>query len=458
MNHAMGHPILQLCLLGTISFGNDTLQPNLLVILSDDHGYQDVGFQGGKEVATPHLDRLAATGIRFTQGYASHPFCSPTRAGLLTGRYQARFGHEYNPVYDPLDPNEGLPLTEKLLPQYLQEAGYATSWVGKWHLGSSPDHVPWKRGFEKTFGFIGGGHQFLGWKPNQRQYTLPLTEQGMPLDQVPEHLTIELGRRAATFIKASQDKPWFQYLAFNAPHTPHQPTPEREARFSAVENPQRRKYLAQVSLLDDAIGEVLAALEASGQSDRTLVIFFGDNGGPVKNGADNGPLRGQKGQVYEGGIRVPFVMRWPNRFRSGTTDDRPIISLDILPTALAAAGISLPREKVIDGVNLLPFLAEGKTKDPHSKLCWRAAQGTARAIREGSWKMVRLNGMPDELYDLATDPGEQHNVVSTHPEVAKKLAQSFSDWEREMIDPVFLGSSVKSEDWGPGGANQKNAK
>ncbi len=444
--------------LGTISLGNDSTQPNLLVILSDDHGYQDVGFQGGKEVPTPHLDRLATTGIRFTQGYASHPFCSPTRAGLLTGRHQARFGHEYNPVYDPLDPKEGLPLSEKLLPQYLREAGYATSWVGKWHLGASPDHVPWKRGFEKTFGFIGGGHQFLGWKPNQRQYTLPLTEQGMPLDQVPEHLTIELGRRAAAFIKESQGKPWFQYVAFNAPHTPHQPTPEREAKFSHIENPQRRKYLAQVSLLDDAIGEVLAALEASGQSDRTLVIFFGDNGGPVKNGADNGSLRGQKGQVYEGGIRVPFVMRWPNRFPSGTTDDRPIISLDVLPTALAAAGISLPSDKVIDGVNLLPFLTTEKMSAPHSRLCWRAAQGTARAVREGSWKMVRLNGMPDELYDLATDPGEQRNVVSTHPEVAQKLAQSFSDWEKEMIDPVFLGSSVKSEDWGPGGANQKNGK
>jgi arylsulfatase A-like enzyme len=432
-------------------------RPNILLIVSDDQGYIDAGFQGGKDVPTPHLDRLAAAGVRCTSGYVSHPFCSPTRAGLLTGRYQARFGHEYNPVYDPLDKTEGLPLTERLLPQYLQASGYKTGWVGKWHLGASPEHSPWQRGFAETYGFIGGGHAFLDWKPNERQYTLPLTRQGKPTDEVPQHITLALGAEAAAFVKRNQSQPWFLYLAFNAPHTPHQPTAEREKKFEHIENAQRRKYLAQVSLMDDAIGDVMSALGESGQSKRTLVFFFSDNGGPVKNGTDNGVLRGQKGDVYEGGVRVPFIMSWPEKLAANSAYHSPVSSLDVLATTLAAAGIPMPTDKKYDSVNLIPYLTGELKSEPHAALYWRAAKGKSLAVREGPWKLVRLSESPDALYHLADDIGEQTDLASRHPEIVSRLAKSLDGWTQEIVDPVFLGSSVKSEDWGPNGANQKNS-
>ncbi len=434
---------------------SQTTKANVLIIVSDDHGYADTGFQGGKDVPTPHLDALASSGVRCTSGYVSHPFCSPTRAGLLTGRYQARFGHEFNPVYDPLDEAEGLPLTERLLPQFMKDAGYATGWVGKWHLGASPAHSPGKRGFDETFGFIGGGHRFQGWEPNGRQYTLPLTRNGQPLSDVPPHLTASFGDEAAAFIRRHTGQPWLLYVAFNAPHTPHEPTAEHEVRFGHVENAARRKYLAQVSLLDDAIGKITKTLDESGQAQRTLVFFFSDNGGPVRNAANNGVLRGEKGQVYEGGVRVPFVVSWPDKLPAGGTYDAPVISLDVLATALAAAGKTLPADKIYDSVNLVPYLTGESKSPPHERLCWRAVNGTARAVREGSWKLVRLDDQPAELYDLASDVGEAKNLATEKPDVLRRLSVSLAAWESELIAPCFLGSSVKSEDWGPGGANQK---
>jgi arylsulfatase A-like enzyme len=431
-------------------------RPNILLIVSDDQGYADAGFQGGSEVPTPHLDKLAASGVRCTSGYVSHPFCSPTRAGLLTGRYQARFGHEFNPVYDPLDNSEGLPLTERLLPEYMQSAGYKTGWVGKWHLGASSRHSPRQRGFGETFGFIGGGHVFADWKPNERQYTLPLTRNGESLKDVPPHLTEAFGKEASQFVRGSQEQPWFLYLAFNAPHTPHQPTAEREGRFGHIENIQRRKYLAQVSLLDDAVGAVTEAIAESGQTQRTVIFFFSDNGGPVKNGADNGILRGQKGQLYEGGVRVPFLVSWPAKLAAQSTYELPVSSLDVFATSLALAGIPMPSDKKYDSVNLVPHLTGEIKTEPHRNLFWRAALGKSSAVREGSWKLIRSLDGPDELYDLSKDVGETKNIASESGDVVTRLTSSLESWTKELIPPAFPGSSVKNEDWGPGGANQKN--
>jgi arylsulfatase A-like enzyme len=429
-------------------------KPNVLIILSDDQGYADAGFQGSQEIPTPHLDALAGSGVRCTSGYVTHPFCSPTRAALLTGRYQQRFGHEYNPVYDPLDETEGLPLGERMLPQLMKDAGYQTGWIGKWHLGASPAHTPWRRGFDETFGFIGGGHVFMNWKPNERQYTLALTRNGEPVE-VTEHVTTAFGNEASAFIRRHADAPWLLYLAFNAPHTPHQPTAEREAKFAGIENAARRKCVAQISLLDDAIGTVTTALAQSGQTERTLVFFLTDNGGPVDQGAKNTPLRGQKGQLYEGGIRVPFLVSWPGKLPAGTSYDAPVSSLDVFATALALAGLPMPADKKYDGVNLVPYLA-GETKTPpHERLYWRMGGGKAHAVREGKWKLVRLNNKPAELYDLSTDIGESKNLAAEQPDVAARLTAALDAWDKELIAPVFLGSSAKNEDWGPGGANQK---
>ena len=432
-------------------------KPNVLIVVSDDLGHADAGFQGSRDAVTPHLDRLAASGVRCTNGYVTYPVCSPSRAGLLTGRHQARFGHENNPVYDPLDPGEGLPLSERLLPEYLKPAGYATGWIGKWHLGSSPAHVPWKRGFDETYGFIGGGHRYLGWEPNGRQYTLPLTRNGAESRDVPSHLTTALGDEAAAFIRRHTDRPWMLYLAFNAPHTPHEAPRARVERFAHIQNPQRQKYLAQISLLDDAVGTVTDALATTGQTARTLVFFFSDNGGHIPSGALNAPLRGMKGTLHEGGIRVPFVVSWPGRLPAGKTYHHPVVSLDAFASALAAAGVAVPTDRKFDGVDIVPHLAGEIGSPPHQRLLWRL-RGKDFAVREGPWKLIQPDGQPPQLYDLASDTPEAHNLAADRPEVTQRLGSVLAEWRGDLKPPAFPGSSVKSEDWGPGGANQKAGK
>jgi arylsulfatase A-like enzyme len=414
-------------------------KPNVLLIVSDDQGYADTGFQGGKQIPTPHLDRLAGSGLRCTSGYASHPFCSPTRAGLMTGRYQQRFGHEMNPNYNPSDSSEGLPLTETLLPQHLKKAGYVTGWVGKWHLGATPAHEPQARGFDETFGFIGGGHQFKDWKPGPGEYVLPLRRNG---DPVPSqgHLTTQFGDEAAAFVNRHTDQPWFLYLAFNAPHSPEQPTAERRERFKGIEG-TRGAYCAQVSLMDDAIGDVMNALEKTKQRERTLVFFFSDNGGQTHPStcADNGPLRAAKGEVYEGGVRVPYVVSWPARLPAGKDYDPPVSSLDVFATALAAAGAEMPADKTYDSVNLVPYLA-GETKGaPHERLYWRVGGGAKHAVREGDWKLVRHQGKPDELYNVATDLGEKRDLAAAQPDRLRELAAALDAWDKQLVPPVFRG-------------------
>lgn len=414
-------------------------RPNILLIVSDDQGYADAGFQGSTDIPTPHLDRLAAAGIRFTNGYVTHAFCSPSRAGLLTGRYQQRFGHERNVYYDPADHREGLPATEILLPARLQAAGYTTGWIGKWHLGGALEFAPQRRGFAETYGFLGGGHRYRDWQANPTiENMLSLERNGAAVEE-PAHLTAAFGREAAAFVQRHTGEPWFLYLAFNAPHNPMEPTPERLARFASIKDPLRRKYAAQVSLMDDAIGETLTALRASGQEERTLVIFFSDNGGPPAsvNGADNAPLRGAKGSPYEGGIRVPFLMAWPGRLAAGTTDDRPVSAIDVFATTLGLAGVAMPTDRKYDSVDLMPFLTGDKTGAPHERLFWRS--GGQWAIREGEWKLVRHRGRLDELYHLAQDIGEKKDLARAQPAVAARLAAALDAWNQELIDPVFPG-------------------
>ena len=431
-------------------------KPNILVILSDDHGFADVGFQGCKDIPTPHLDRLAHDGLRCTNGYVTHPYCSPSRAGLLTGRDQARFGHEHNPNYAPNNHDEGLPLTEKLLPQFLLAAGYATGWIGKWHLGGAPEFHPENRGFQETFGFLSGVHSYLDWSPDPKvERNLPIQRNGKDVD-VKEHLTVAFGHEASDFVRRHKTGPWFLYLAFNAPHDPEQPTPERLAKFQNLPDKNRRRYAAQVSLLDDAIGETLEALRESGQDRRTLVFFFSDNGAPVStrnggsgpNGGVNTPLRDGKHSVYEGGIHVPFVVSWPGRLPAGKDYNENVSSLDVFATALACAHIPLPTDRPYDGVNLIPYLSGEKTGSPHETLFWRCNERLQGAVRQGKTKLVRDGTRADQLFNLATDLGESHNLAAEDANTTSKLNKAFDDWCDQMAKKLaFRGQQGAERAW-----------
>lgn len=438
----------------------NTTPPNILLIVADDLGYQDVGFMGCRDIPTPHLDRLAASGVRCTSGYVSYPVCSPSRAGFLTGRYQQRFGHEFNPKWNPADTTHGLPLSQTTIADSLRAAGYATGIVGKWHLGAHPQFHPNRRGFDDFYGFLGGGHRYLPGShvevevgAGKKAGTTPDAEHAGPLlrnsaeEPEPPELTTRLGEEAAAYIgrHASGRRPWFLYLAFNAPHTPLQATESKIARFAAIADPRRRTYAAMIATLDEAVGGLLDALDRSGQRQRTLIFFFSDNGGPMTkrnaNASLNTPLRGQKGDVFEGGIRVPFVVAWPERLPAGVTFTHPVISLDVLPTALAAAGSTRdPRLPPLDGVDLVPFFLGRTTTAPHARLFWRMDGGEAFAVREGRWKWMRTYRNAPQLYDLEADIGEKNDISATHPEVTERLAAASAGWNRELIPPAFVNN------------------
>lgn len=433
--------LLALLLLPVSAFA---AKPNVLLIVADDLGYNDVGFQGSKEIPTPNLDKLAATSLRCTNGYVSHPFCSPTRAGIMTGRYQHRFGHENNPAWLPQDTVAGLPLTETTYPQLMKKAGYTTGAVGKWHLGAHPQFHPNKRGFDEYFGALGGGHQYFPGDKGGVEYTIPLNRDGRDEPQT-KYLTEQFGDEASAFIgrHAGGSKPWMLYLAFNAPHTPLQAPQAWLDKFSQIADKSRRIYAAMVASMDEAIGGVLAKLDETGQRENTLIFFVSDNGGPnlqAKSGSnftDNAPLRGAKGDVYEGGMRVPFLVSWPAKIKPGTYE-QPVIALDFLPTSLAAAESADLTPGNLDGVNLLPYLAGEKTTAPHDTLFWRSGgPGGNNAIRRGNLKLVRLGKGEPQLYDLAADIGETKDLAKDKPEVVAEFVAAIAEWEKGTIAPIF---------------------
>ena len=426
----------------TLSSAVFAAKPNVLVIIADDLGYHDVGFQGSQEIPTPHLDKLAAGGLRCTNGYVSHSFCSPTRAGILTGRYQHRFGHENNPAWLPESTTAGLSLNETTFPTLMKQAGYTTGAVGKWHLGAHPQFHPNKRGFDEYFGALGGGHQYFPGDKGGAEYTIPLDRNGTDEAQT-KYLTEQFGDEAAAFVgrHASDGKPWMLYLAFNAPHTPLQAPKEWLEKMAHIQPEQRRTYAAMVAAMDAAIGGVMAKLDATKQTENTLIFFVSDNGGPnlaKKNGVnftDNTPLRGAKGDLHEGGMRVPFLVSWPAKIKPGTYD-QPVIALDFLPTSLAAAESTAPAN--LDGVNLLPFLTGEKTTAPHDLLFWRTGgSGGTNAVRRGNMKLVRIGKAAPELYDLSHDIGESKDLAAEKPQIVGELVTAIAKWEKDTIPPTF---------------------
>ena len=401
-------------------------KPNIVFIIGDDCGYNEFSFQGGR-IPTPRIDSIAAGGVRLTQGYVSAAICSPSRAGLLTGRYQQRFGYPGNPPMKRLDV-EGVPTSETMLPAALKPAGYRTIAIGKWHLGWDAKFRPLERGFDDFYGFLHGSRTYLPEANLPYQTQLMLDRASAGPDKF-TYITDEFGERAASYIDRCKEQPFFLYLAFNATHAPQDTTPDDLKKAGGKRLP------AMTLALDRAVGKVLDALDRNRVTENTLVVFFSDNGGERRH--DNTPLRGYKHDMYEGGIRVPFVLRWPKVIPAGTTYVQPVIALDLFATSLAVAGLEKPADKPLDGVNLIPFLTGKTTERPHQTLYW--TNGEHWAVRDGDLKLV-LNRDPKsdpELFDLAKDVAEKNNLVAAQPADVKRLKSLFVEWNAKNKSAVW---------------------
>lgn len=431
------------------SVAAEASKPNIIVIMADDMGYADAGFTGSKDIKTPHLDSLAASGVVFRQGYVTHPFCGPSRAALMAGRYQHRFGFETNPAYDPGNPYLGIDPGEILFPQRLQKAGYRTGIIGKWHLGASPAFHPNKRGFDHFYGFLGGGHDYFRIElrePVLEGYLQALERNGKPAE-LQGYLTTALAEDAARFVTAEKEKPFFLYLAFNAPHTPAQAPKEDIARYAHIPDKRRRVYAAMVDVMDAGIGKVIGALDQNGLRENTLIFFLSDNGGPQDkesasggNGSSNVPFRGGKGDLSEGGVRVPFIASWPARIRPGTTFDAPISSLDIAATAVALAGAGASSGPALDGVDLIPNLVGEKSTPPHETLFWRGDDGASWSIltHDGYKHWRQTASQPAFLHHLRNDIGEAKDLASEESGRAQQLRQKWLKWNESNVPGRFM--------------------
>ncbi len=403
-----------------------TRPPNVIILLVDDLGYHDLGFQGSTEVKSPNIDKLAAGGVIFTDAHVSASVCSPSRAGLITGRYQQRFGHEANSPPTGL----GMSTTETTMGNAFQKIGYKTAAIGKWHLGNDDARYPTRRGFDEFWG-LREGHRSYFYKPkaDDRPGSLKAIEHnGKPL-KFKGYLTDWLGDTAVDFIADNKEKPFFLYLSFTAPHEPIEAKPE-DLEILKTTN----QYHAMIYAVDRAVGKLVAKLEADGLMENTIIWFLSDNGG-INQAASNIPLAGKKGTLFEGGMRVPFVLHWQGRVPAGKRESRTVSSLDILPTSLLAAGGKLPTDRPLDGVNLLPFLTGKNTAAPHPAFFWRRTN--IAASREGPWKLIRVRDLGEALYNLDDDLGEKHNLVKSNPEKAATLRKALETWETQLIPPLW---------------------
>lgn len=445
--------------------------PNLVLLLADDLGYGDLSCYGGTHVPTPHLDRLAREGVRCTDGYVTSPACAPSRLGLMTGAYTQRFGMTWN---DDRSAHK-LPDSQRLLPELLRAAGHRTALVGKWNIVRPAAQV-----FDEV-------HDFIEWEADyfpqedgryKGSNTTKSSEFGSsktagwgPARDGEEYLTDRLGRQAAEFIGRQGAQPFFLYVGFNAPHSPWQGRRADQARFAHLPHEVLQIYASMVAALDDAVGRILEALAKTGRQRDTLVVFLSDNG-PAKGGphiegwkpdwprhlvvGSAAPLRGAKTDLYEGGIREPFIVRWPARLPAGATFRAPVTAMDLLPTLCAAAGARIPDTMAVDGVDLLPFLRGERLGPPHASLYWKIK--SAGALRRGDWKLVLLG--PDwqperynppseiatwrpQLYDLATDPGERRDLATERADLARELQAEWQAWNRTLPPPARAAPARK---------------
>jgi arylsulfatase A-like enzyme len=402
-------------------------RPNIVILLADDLGWGDLSLHGSRDVNTPHIDSLAQEGVRFTHGYSVASICAPARAALLTGRYPRNVGFETNPPRDA-DPAVSLPLDVPLLPEQLRDAGYRTYGYGKWHLGTEPAYHPTQRGFDAWCGYLGGQRAHVPNPRADREGTLECP--GHPDAEEFDWLSTRLAELAAADL-TSAPQPFFAYVAFPAVHMPLQPDFEDLGAVSADLAGPRRSQIAMVRGLDRAVGIVLDALRELGLEDSTIVFFASDNGAGPKNHGSNEPLRGMKGTPYEGGIRVPFLVRWPGSGVPGTSIDFPVTFLDLATTLHAAADLPPAPH---DGIDLRPWLGAAATPPPDRALYWKLGQSWA--VRDATFKLVSYNGLTPELFDLENDPNEQHDLANLRPDTVATLRERWMRWSAQETVPA----------------------
>ena len=425
-------------------FTRAAAQANVIIFYADDLGWGEISAQGfSKDIPTPNIDSLAQNGLRFTNGYVAATYCSPSRAGLMTGRYPTRFGHEFNTVANTV----GLRSDQTTMATRLRALGYATAAIGKWHLGNQPENRPTKRGFDEFFGTLNNTPFFHPTNFIDSRISNEVRE----ISDDTFYTTDAYADRALDWLEKNKAKPCFLYLPFNAVHAPLQAPKKYLDRFPNITDEKRKTFAAMMSAMDDAIGRVLTKIRSLGQEENTLFFFISDNGGPTASTTSyNGPLRGFKMTTFEGGPRVPFLAQWKGKLPAGKTYDFPVMNLDVLPTAIIAAGGKPESSWQLDGVDLMPYLTGAKTERPHQTLYWR--YGPQWAIRDGDMKLVVSKGGSGspELYNLATDIGESKDLAAAQPAKVQALQAMWEKWSAEQ-------APASTPDSG-GGATKKNKK
>ena len=417
-----------------ITSGN-TPPPNIVLLFADDLGYGDTSLYGSEKIPTPNIDALGKQGVRFSNAYVTAASCSPSRAGLMSGQYQQRFGFEFNTAGGAITHrlHRGLDPSVVTMADVLKQAGYVTGMFGKWHLGTQPQFHPQARGFDEFYGFLAGAHSFFPTK-NQQPFHSTIMRDTSPLIE-PEYLTDAIARETVAFIDANHTKPFFAYVPFNAVHTPIEATKKYQDRFPNESNQTKRDYYAMTSALDDAVGSIVAAIDKHGLTDNTLVVFVNDNGGPIYTGVQsNGPLKLGKLFLFEGGIRVPMIIKLPGTFEPNYVYDQPASTLDLFPTICGTAGIKIPSKINLDGIDLSPFIKGQVTGSPHDALFW--SNGPNIAVRHGDWKLVKSYNNT-WLFNLASDIGESNNLAKSKPEIVEQLETLYHEWRSRMNEPAW---------------------
>lgn len=465
--------LINLCI--ALSVFGESERPNVILMIADDLGYGETSVQGNKEIPTPHIDSIALEGVRFTAGYVTSPYCSASRAGLMSGRYPNRFGYEFNPIgADNEHPQAGIPASEDLLPEILETHGYATGLVGKWHLGGAAHFHPNRHGFGYFYGFTHEGHYFVPppyegvvtmlrkkalpngqkgrWISKDESLVLsthmghmepdydannPIVRQGQPVEEK-RHLTDAITDESISFIKRNADRPFFLTVSYNAVHSPLQGADKYMEKFASIQDIHRRIFAAMLSHMDDSVGAILKTVEESGIQENTIIIFLSDNGGPTKElTSSNKPLNGGKGTMFEGGVRVPFFLKWPKKIKVPQIVDSPISALDILPSIVQATGIQFDPKNPLDGINWWPHLELPENSEllNNRVLFWKL--GPRYALRHANWKIVKHPNSKWQLFNLNNDAEEKSDLTSAFPDLQLELVKKWHALQSEMKPPIW---------------------